>query len=111
MTTPPRPRPWLFSLAIALLFGLARPATAQTYTWTSTTSGNWSDPTKWLTPPGVPVSGSGTVIEFTVAGGSPTATQDIATDFQANGLIFNAAGTTGPLVNIPTGSFTLVANG
>ena len=41
----------------------AGPATAQTYTWTRNTDGDWSDPANWVG--GVPVSGPSTTLAFT----------------------------------------------
>jgi autotransporter-associated beta strand protein len=109
------PRGRLWPLAVCTLLTIARPALAQTYTWVAQTSGNWSDPANWLTPPGVPVSGSGTVVEFDLAGVSKTgftATQDIASNFQLNQFVFNVAGV-GPTVATAAGGqpIALVASG
>jgi fibronectin-binding autotransporter adhesin len=85
--------PFVLALAVGWLALTAPPAAAQTtYTWTATASGNFSTPGNWLTPPGVPVSGSGTILQFLDSGlASYTATQDLAPNFVLNALIFNSS--------------------
>ena len=87
----------------AVLVGLplfAGQAAAQ-FVWTGTTSGNWSDVTKWQGGT-VPVSGSTTTISF--GDGSYTATDDIANPFTLNGLTFTNTGTGASGVTIAGGT-------
>ncbi|HEY1376643.1 MAG TPA: hypothetical protein VGF55_07605 [Gemmataceae bacterium] len=102
-------------VVVGACLALARPGPAQTYTWVSQTPGNWSNPANWLTPPGVPVSGTGTVVEFDLVGvnSSFNATQDISPTFQVNQFVFNVFGNIGPNAVPAAGGqpIALVANG
>jgi len=86
----------LFTCAAALLLtaAMTRNVSAQTYTWTGTADGNWSDPLNWGAT-GVPVSGVGTVVQFNAVDPvSYTATNDLPDNpFVLNGLTLNNTGT------------------
>jgi fibronectin-binding autotransporter adhesin len=101
-----------FALALAGLVILAAPAAAQTtYTWIAASTGNFSDPANWLTPPGAPPANDpGTVLVFN---SGANATQNLAANFQLNGLIFNSSFTGGSIniTNTPGDGLTFVANG
>lgn len=76
--------------AVASIGMAAHPVNAQ-YIWTGATTGNFSDASRWQNPQGVPISGASTTLTF--APGNPaaavTATQNIGTPFQFNGMTFN----------------------
>lgn len=102
---------------------LAGQASAQ-YVWTGGSTGNFNDATKWLSPPGVPVSGASTTLSFRPGNNvaAITATQNIGTPFQVNGMTFGAMsmpnamtinGTAGNAFQLvgPSATYTLQGSG
>jgi autotransporter-associated beta strand protein len=81
--------------AALILLAFAHTANAQTYTWTSTTDGNWDVGSNWDTNPLIPVSGDTTELRFNASGTtSYTATNNITgIPFTLNRLTFNNTGT------------------
>lgn len=81
-----------FLASIAALCSLALPLEAQTYTWTSPVSGDWSNSANWLGGIAPPPGGSSTLSIKFAPSYSPTnlyADNDLAGDFLLNALELN----------------------
>lgn len=89
-------------------------AAAVNYVWTATTSGNWSTGTNWQSG-AAPTSTRGASVQFytgqTLAGVTPTATNDLAGTFQLNNLTLAGTSSSATTVTISGGTFQLLNNG
>lgn len=83
-------RATLLVCGAAASIAVMAPAASAQFVWTGATTGSFSDSSKWLGG-SVPVSGPSTTLTFSP--GAPaaavTATQNIGTPFQVNGVTFN----------------------
>ena len=88
-------------LSLALVTALQMAASsnwalAQTYTWTSTSNGNWSAAANWDI---LPVGGDATTLQFNAAGSQAyTATNDLADPFFLNRIILNSTSSGRPTI-------------
>lgn len=89
-------------------------AAAVNYVWTSAASGNWSAGTNWQSSV-APTSTRGASVQFftgqTLAGITPTATNDIAGTFQMNNLTLAGTSSAATTATISGGTFQLLNNG
>ncbi len=101
-------------LCVIGLRAIAAVAQVPTDIWISTTSGNWSDGTRWLDGTAPPIGGGATqILEFDASGATAyTATNDRGNPFSLNGYIFNSS-SSGliSLANASSNALTFVANG
>ncbi len=92
----------LFSIGI-FLAGIVGHAQAQT--WTPQVSGNWSVGANWN--PGVPTSGATTVLNFSGANATYTATNDLGNPFVVNGITFGQRFNTTTIASAASNSLEL----
>src|SRR3954463_3213370 len=90
----------IFCACAILMVATSTVARAQTFTWTSTTDANWTDPNSWGGT--VPTGGATTVIRFNATDPvTYTANNDLAdSPFVLNALNFNS--TSSGLVSVST---------